>query len=139
ALAEDRTSIKFYIRKEAVWDDEKPITAGDVVWTFHTLMKDGAPFYRAYYADVKSVTALGSNTVEFTFSNGKNRELPLIVAQMPIFPAHDWAQRKFGETTLTPMLSGGPYKVGQVKAGQSIEFLRKPDWWGQNLAINKGR
>ncbi len=138
-LADDRGSVTFQLRKEAVWDDGTPITADDVVWTFNTLTKEGAPFYRAYYADVKSVTAPDASQVTFTFVTSKNRELPLIIAQMPILPRHDWQNKKFAETTLSPMLSGGPYKVGTVKPGQSIEFIRNPNWWGQKININKGR
>lgn len=138
-LADDRSSVTFELRKEAVWNDGEPITAQDVVWTFTTLMKDGAPFYKAYYADVKDVRAVDTQHVIFSFANGKNRELPLIVAQLPILPAHYWKDKKFGETTLEAPLSGGPYKVSSVMAGRSIEYTRNADWWGKDLAVNRGR
>jgi microcin C transport system substrate-binding protein len=138
-LADDHSSITFNLNPKAVWDDGKPITAADVVWTFNTLVKDGAPFYRAYYADVASVTADGTEKVTFTFKTKENRELPMIIAQMPILPKHYWADKKFSETTLTPPVASGPYKVSKVDAGRSIEFTRNKDWWGNNLPTNKGR
>lgn len=137
--ADDNSSITFNLNPKAVWDDGKPINADDVVWTFNTLQKDGQPFYRAYYADVASVTADSPTKVTFTFKTKGNRELPLIIAQMPILPKHYWADKKFAETTLTPPVSSGPYKVSKVTAGRSIEFTRNADWWGYNLPTNKGR
>lgn len=138
-LADDRSSITFNLNPKAVWDDGKPITADDVVWTFNTLQKDGAPFYRAYYSDVAKVTADSKQKVTFTFKTKENRELPLIIAQMPILPKHYWADKKFAETTLTPPVAGGPYKISKVDAGRTIEFTRNKDWWGNALPTNKGR
>lgn len=137
--AEDNLSITFNLNSDAVWNDKKPITAHDVVWTFNTLIKDGAPFYRAYYNDVKSVTAINDKTVKFDFKTNQNKELPLIIAQMPILPKHYWADKKFTETTLTPPVSGGPYQVSNVIAGRTLEFTRNTDWWGDALPVNKGR
>jgi microcin C transport system substrate-binding protein len=135
----DNLSITFNLNSNATWNDKTPITADDVVWTFNTLVKDGAPFYRAYYADVKNVTALDQRTVKFDFKTNQNKELPLIIAQMPILPKHYWADKKFTETTLTPPASGGPYQVSNVIAGRTVEFMRIKDWWGDALPVNKGR
>jgi microcin C transport system substrate-binding protein len=135
----DNLSITFNLNPDAVWNDKTPITADDVVWTFNTLIKDGAPFYRAYYADVKKVTALNKESVIFEFNTSQNKELPLILAQMPILPKHYWADKAFNETTLTAPVSGGPYQISHIIAGRTIEFTRNPDWWGNALPINIGR
>lgn len=138
-LADDRASMTFHLNPKAIWDDGTPITADDVVWTFTTLTKDGAPFYRAYYADVATAKAVNAHSVTFTFKTATNRELPLILAQMPILPKHYWANKSFGETTLTPPVAAGPYKITHVVAGRSIEFTRNPHWWGNDLPTNVGR
>jgi microcin C transport system substrate-binding protein len=140
-LADDRASVSFTLRPQAKWDDGSPITADDVVWTFETLMKDGSPFYKAYYGDVKEVKADTPVRVTFIFKNGDNRELPLILAQMPVLPKAYWTAegRKFGETTLTPMPGSGPYEIGAIAPGRSIEYIRKKDWWGNNLPVTRGR
>ena len=138
-LAEDRSFITFNLNPKAVWDDGQPITADDVIWTFNTLITNGAPFYRAYYADVDSVIAMTATSVTFKFKTVGNRELPLIIAQMPVLPKHYWAGKNFAETTLTPPVASGPYKVSKIVPGRSIEFTRNKDWWGNSLAVNKGR
>ncbi len=135
----DNLSITFNLNSKAIWNDKTPITAGDVVWTFNTLTKDGAPFYHAYYADIKNVVAIDKRTVKFNFKTSLNKELSLIIAQMPILPKHYWANKNFTETTLIPPVSGGPYQISNVIAGRTIEFERNKDWWGDNLPIHKGR
>ncbi len=138
---EDRSFATFTLRPQARWQDGKPVTAQDVVWSFKTLTTEGTPFYRAYYAHVKNVEALSPTRVKFTFDMAGNRELPLIVGQMPILPEHYFTDgtHKFSETTLNPIPGSGPYKFGKIAAGRSVEYLRVADWWGADLPINRGR
>ena len=140
-VPQDRSWIIFNLRPQAKWHDGKPVTADDVVWTFNTLTTEGQPFYKAYYHNVKSVEAVSSTKVKFTFDMANNLELPLIVGQMPVLPKHYYPDgtHKFAETTLTPPLGSGPYKVGKVSPGRTIEYDRVTDWWGKDLPINKGR
>ena len=140
-VPQDRSWIIFNLRPQAKWHDGKPVTADDVVWTFNTLTTEGQPFYKAYYHNVKSVEAVSSTKVKFTFDMANNLELPLIVGQMPVLPKHYYTDgtHKFAETTLTPPLGSGPYKVGKVSPGRTIEYDRVTDWWGKDLPINKGR
>ena len=140
-LAPDKTWMIFNIRPKAKWQDGQPITAEDVAWTFHTLIDKGSPFYRAYYGDVKDVVALSPSQVKFTFKSGQNAELPLIVGQLPVLPKHYWmdGKHKFEESSLEAPMGSGPYKIGQINPGHSVEFIRDPNYWGKDLAINKGR
>lgn len=138
-VPDDRSWIVFTIRPQAAWGDGKPITAQDVVWSFHTLMDKGQPFYRSYYTNVKDVQALSNNRVKFTFTAANNREMPLIVGQMPLLPEHYWTGKDFSATTLDPPVDNGPYKVGKVVPGRSVEYVRVKNWWGDNLPVFKGR
>lgn len=140
-VPEDRSWIIFNMRPQAQWHDGQPVTADDVVWSFNTLTSEGAPFYKGYYHNVKSVEALSPTKVRFTFDMAGNLELPLIVGQMPVLPKHFYSNgiNKFSDSTLTPPLGSGAYKIGKVSPGRSIEYDRVADWWGQNLPINTGR
>jgi len=86
------------------------LTADDVVWTFDTIKEKGHPAYRNYYAAVSKAEALDSHTVKFSFSEGNNAELPLIIGDLQILPKHFWEDREFDKTTLDPLLGSGPYK-----------------------------
>ncbi|MEM9469579.1 MAG: extracellular solute-binding protein [Pseudomonadota bacterium] len=140
-MPESNKWVAFTIREEAKWADGKPVTAHDVVWTFNTLLEKGQPFFKAYYGDVTSVKASSDKRVRFDFKHGENAELPLIISQIPILPKHYWGKedRDLGITSLEAPLGSGPYEITNVIAGRTIEYTRRDDYWGKDLAINKGR
>ena len=138
-VANDLSSVSFMLRKQARWHDGKPVTADDVAFSLNILKSKGAPFYRFYYANVEKAEVLSPHKVKFIFKGRKNRELPLIIGQLPILPKHHWQGRDFERTTLEPPLGSGPYQIGKVDPGRSITFERVADYWGRNLGVNKGR
>ena len=138
-LPADRAWVIFTLRPEARFHDGTPVTAADVVWTFEALKTKGHPFYRAYYAKVTAAEALGERRVKFTFAAGDNRELPLIVGQLPVLSKAYWSTRDFTKTTLEPPLGSGPYAVAAVDPGRSITYRRVADYWGARLPVNAGR
>lgn len=130
--------VRFHLRPEARFHDGKPVTAQDVVFTFETLMSQGAPHYRGYYADVAKVTAESTRRVRFDFKHAGNRELPMILGQLPVLPKHWWDGRDFTSGSLEPPLGSGPYRVEEVQAGRMIRYARVEDYWGKDLPVNRG-
>ncbi|HYH38316.1 MAG TPA: extracellular solute-binding protein [Azospirillum sp.] len=137
-VADDRSSVLFTLRPNARWHDGKPVTAEDVVFSFKTLT-DAHPLYKSYYAPVAKVETEGERRVRFTFKPGDNHELPMIIGQLPVLPKHYWEGRTFSQATLDPPLGSGPYRVAAVDPGRSITYERVPDYWGKDLAVNRGR
>ena len=137
-LPEDRSWVSFRLRPEARWHDGTPITVEDVIWSLETLKTKGHPSYRFYYGSVQSAEKVGERTVKFTFSERGNRELPLIVGQLPVLPKHYWETRDFEATTLEPPLMSGPYRVAEFEPGRHIVLERVDDYWGKDLAVNVG-
>ncbi|HCS44548.1 MAG TPA: hypothetical protein DIW52_17260, partial [Pseudomonas sp.] len=136
--APDNSWVRFYLRPEAHFHDGHPIRAEDVVFSFEALTKDGAPLYRGYYSDVAEVIAEDPLKVLFKFKHTNNRELPLILGQLPVLPKHWWASRDFSKGNLEMPLGSGPYKVSEVKAGRSVRYERVKDYWGKDLPANRG-
>jgi len=138
-LAPDRLSVLFTLRKEAQFHDGTPITPDDVVWTFETLRAKGLPMYRSYYGDVTQVVKEGERGVRFLFKSANNRELPVILGEMPVLSKAYWSGRDFEKTTLDAPLGSGPYKIEAVDPGRSITYRRVADYWAADLPVNKGR
>ncbi|MBI1182380.1 MAG: ABC transporter substrate-binding protein [Alphaproteobacteria bacterium] len=134
----DDSWVEFTLDPKARWHDGKPITADDVVFTFNLLMEKGQPFYAQYYHNVKKAVKTGPRKVKFIFDQAGNRELPMIMGQLPVLPKHYWQGRKFDAATLEPPLGSGPYKVAEVKPGRSIVYERVKDYWGKDLPVNRG-
>ncbi len=134
----DRSWVAFTLRANAKWHDGQPVTVEDVIWTFNTLREKGDPFYRFYYANVTKVEKTGERSVKFTFQRSENRELPLIIGQLPVLPRHYWGDRDFESTTLEPPLGSGPYRIEAFEPGRSITYARVPDYWGARVPANVG-
>jgi microcin C transport system substrate-binding protein len=135
----DRSWVAFTLRREARFHDGSPITTDDVVWTFETLKSKGHPFYRAYYKQVVKAEKTGERSVRFTFGPGENRELPLIVGQLPVLSRAWWSKRDFEKTTLEPPLGSGAYKVESLEPGRTITYRRVKNAWAAGLPVNVGR
>ena len=127
---DDRSWVTYTLRDEAVWHDGEKISSDDVIWTFNTLMEKGHPFYKYYYNDVSEVVRVSEKKVKFIFSTNTNKELALIVGQLPVLPQHYWEDKNFEETTLDIPIGSGPYKIKSFDAGRSITYELNEDYWG---------
>lgn len=137
--AKDGLWLRFYLNPKARFADNTPITAEDVRYSYDLLMTQGSMRYRTQFADVKGVTVESPRVVRFDFKSNENRTLALDIATLPVFPEHWWKSRDFaaGGGYEAP-LGSGPYRVGKVDSGNSITFLRNPDWWGKDLPVSRG-
>ena len=135
----DRSWVAFTLRPEARWHDGTPIAVDDVLFSLDALKTRGHPFYRAYFRDALKAEEVGERKVKFTFADGLNRELPLIMGQMPILSKAYFTANDFEKTTLEPPLGSGPYRVERVDAGRSITYHRVEDYWGAELPVRRGQ
>jgi microcin C transport system substrate-binding protein len=137
-LDNDRNQIIFNLRKEARWHDGSYITAHDVKFSFDTIKEKGNPQYRAYYKDVSEAIVVSSYKIKFLFTNNQNRELPIILGQLPVFSKEYYSNVEFEKTTLIAPLGSGPYKVKTIDPGRSITYERVENYWAENLPVNIG-
>lgn len=131
--------ITFHLHKNAKFSDGMPVTADDVVFSFNLLTTKGLPLYKAYYADVAKVESLDKHKVKFTFKHSDNKELPLILGQIPVFPKHYWQDKDFAKVSLDAPVGSGPYTIGEVLPGRSITYKLNRNYWGKDLPVNRGR
>jgi microcin C transport system substrate-binding protein len=145
AYPEDYSSATFKLREGARFHDGRPITPEDVIFSLEAI-KRASPSYGFYYKNVVKAEKAQENSVTFSFDVRGNRELPMIVGELPILPKHYWEgkdangePRDLGKTTLEVPLGSGPYRVKEVDAGRSITYARVDDWWAKDLPVARGQ
>ena len=83
----DFSSVTFKLRAEARFQDGKPITVDDVIYSLEAQKKANRQAEH-YYKNVVKAEKTGDHEVTFTFDTKGNRELPEIVGQLNVIPKH---------------------------------------------------
>ncbi len=138
-VAADKRSVVFKIRPEAKFADGTPVTAADCVFTFQALKEKGHPMFGSLLRNVESATAVDALSVRYTFKGDEIRDLPLVVAVMPVLPKAFYDTHPFDQSWLDRPLGSGPYKIGDYNQGSSVTFTRRTDYWGKDLNVTRGR
>ncbi len=138
-LSADRSTVSFTLRRRARFHTGQPITAADVVFTFHALTTEGDPRYRFLYRGVVGVTADGPERVTFRLKRDADRSLPLLIARMPILSHVYFADHAFDRSGWRRIPGSGPYRIGEVVRGQTIVYDRVPDYWARDLPVMVGQ
>lgn len=142
---DDFSSATFQLRSGARFHDGKPITPDDVIFSLDAIKK-ASPRFGFYYKNVVAAEDVGGNRVTFRFDVKGNRELPMIVGELPVLPKHFWSEkgangepRDLSKSTLEVPLGSGPYRIKEVDTGRTIVFERVADWWAKDLPVAKGQ
>jgi microcin C transport system substrate-binding protein len=138
-VAADGLTYRFLLRPEATFHDGSRITAADVAFSLGILKEKGHPIIHQLMRDMVGAEAADEATVVVRFAPKRGRDVPLFVAQLPIFSRAYYATRPFDESTLDVPLGSGAYKVGRFDAGRYIEYQRVKDWWGAALPVSRGQ
>lgn len=135
----DGKSVVFHMRPQAKFADGSPVTAEDAVFSFETLKEKGHPSLALPLRDVTKAEALDPHTVRYTFEGDLTRDLPRIVATLPLLSKAYYTEHPFKQTSLDRPLGSGPYKIAAFKPGTNVTYKRRPDYWAKDLNVNRGR
>jgi len=81
----------FTIRETARWNDGRPLTVDDVIYSYELVRDKSSPSVQAFVADIEKAERTGKNTVRFTCGKGGGRgNIYNLATQMPILPKHYW-------------------------------------------------
>ena len=138
-VAGDKMSVTFFLRPQARFRDGTPVTAGDVAFTLETLKSKGHPRYQLALRDVVSATAIDPTTVKYEFKGENIRDLPVLVATLPVFSKAYYTANDFLKENLEPPLGSGPYEVSDFRQGTFVAYKRRKDYWAADLPVNRGR
>lgn len=138
SVAPDRLSATFRLRPQARFHNGDAVLARDVKHSFDTLIgPHTSPAYKTLLVDVSGVDVLDERTVRFRFRQ-PNRELPLTVGGLPVF-SHRWgAGKPFDQVVMDEPIGSGPYRIGPVKFGKDITYVRDAGYWARDLNVRRG-
>jgi microcin C transport system substrate-binding protein len=138
----DLMSATFRLRPEARFHNGDPVRAADVKYSFETLIsKFATPSYAVLLGDVAGCEVVDERTVRFRFKKS-DRQLPLVVGGIPIF-SPKWGMengktKQFDQIVMETPVATGPYKIGPVRFGKDVTYVRDPDYWARNLPVRQG-
>ncbi len=133
-----RAHVIFHLDPRAHFSDGVPITAEDVLFSFDLLKSKGRPQQRIAYGLVKSIEAPDPHTVRYDLTGVGDRELPLILAIMPVLPKHATKSDAFSDATLAKPIGSGPYVVEIAEPGARVLLRRDPNYWGVDAPSQRG-
>ncbi|MES0810285.1 extracellular solute-binding protein [Roseibium sp. SCPC15] len=138
-ISEDGNVYTFNLRPEARFHDGSKLTAEDVAFSLMLLKADGHPQISQNIQELKDTEVLDEYRVAVHFTGKQSRQLPLLVAGLPIFSKRYYTAYDFKQSTLTAPLSSGAYKVGKHAVGRYVEYQRFQEYWGKDLPVLVGQ
>lgn len=129
----------YHLNPKARFSDGTPVTAEDIKFSFDTYTTKGNPGLQMYLSDLDKTEVLSRYQVKMSFKSNNNSEMPLILAQMPIYSKKNWQGKDFSRITMQPILGSGPYLIESIDAGRSISYKRNPNYWAKDLPVNRGK
>jgi peptide/nickel transport system substrate-binding protein len=161
-ISEDKLQYTFKIRQDAHFQDGRPLTGEDVLFSLKAIKCPlvNAPFQRVYYQSIVNAELLDPWTIRFTakepyFLNEN------VLGGMDVLPRHyydfdgllqgvtvselagDYSKHEesvrtfaqnFNQNFSRNPMGSGPYKFKSWSTGQEVVLERDPNYWGNGRA-----
>ncbi|RIY37946.1 peptide ABC transporter substrate-binding protein [Psittacicella gerlachiana] len=147
-VSEDGLTWTFYLRKEAKWQDGKPVTAQDFVYSWQRLTdpNTAAPFGdylvnanilngKEIYARELPPSALGVKALDAYTLEVKLTApvawLPEMLSTPITAPIRQDLIEKYGEqwTKVEHLVGNGPYKISSYQFNEQMTYTKWDDYW----------
>ena len=129
----DRLSFTVNMRKDAVWEDGKPVTARDIEFTWRMIIDpaSGAQNKISDLGEIESITVHDDWNFTARWKKANVNALQTIASFTPI-PEHIWRGRSMLDPELNRKPVGnGPWRFESWKTGSQITYVANPHWWGE--------
>ena len=128
----DRRTLTLRLASTLRWHDGTPTTSRDVAFTLRIARDPRSGFARAAdLADIDTVSALTADMLRIDFRTPQ-RELPAILAELPIVPEHALRDVPLADMRRAPFdtnpVGNGPFRFVDRVPGQRWTFARNPDF-----------
>ncbi len=163
-ISDDKLVYTFYLRKDALWSDKRPLTAQDFTWSWQRLLSPGEqkPYSAMLYViknaqeyaqgDIKDFTKVGvkatsPHTLTVTLDHPTPYFLYLLTypGTMPL-PRH--AIEQYGEagelfggwTAIEHLVTNGAFAVDSYDPQSSISLVKSDTYWNRaRVKLNGAR
>lgn len=137
--SKDGKTFTFWLRKNAVFHDGKPVTAEDVKFSYDAIFepKYEAAHLRPYYEGIQKVDVIDQYTVKFTMKDTYYLNFDS-AATMSIIPKHIYGDVNKSKKMTKEMIGAGPYKLEKFYKGQRLVLKKFDKWYGNSDEAYKG-
>ncbi len=135
-IAADFLTYTYHLRQNARWHDGKPVTSGDVKFTYEIIMDPGVSVEsREGWDIIDAVKTPDTHTVVFHLK----QPYPDFVAETfydeSVLPAHILREQKGEKFHISPYhhrpVGCGPFKVEKWVKGSHLELVRNEHYYGE--------
>jgi microcin C transport system substrate-binding protein len=135
-IKDDNMTFLFRLNPKARWEDGKPVTPEDVVFSWELVTDPNTQ--DPYSADLftrmfEKPQIVDAQTVKFVAKTLHWRNFLFCGANLPIVPAHTFRGKNYVKDFNWDLPNGsGPYKLASFHKGQDVVFQRRDDFWAKD-------
>lgn len=138
-VSKDATKITFSLRRNVLWQDGKPFTSADVLFTYQKVIDKhiGSIRYQGLFSEVAHLSIPNDYTVEVYYKKPIASALEAW-AGLPIIPKHIYSKIDIRKTSATQTPIGtGPFRFEEWKKGKFIRVSAFENYWHGRPYIDK--
>ena len=138
SISDDKKTFTFYIDKTATWSDGRPISAGDIKWTYDMIMdpKNLTGTHKVEMERFLPPVVVDDHTIRFTARDVHWKNLGA-AGQFLILPKHAYEALDFNKINFEFPVVSGPYRMGRIDEGVFVTLERRDDWWARKYTRNQ--
>lgn len=131
--SEDGLTYTIKIRTDASFQDGKPVTIEDVVFSYNYIIKNELGAFTQYTAPVKEVKVVNASTMKMSLSKPINRSWlnHNTFLWVPIVPKHIWSdiskEAAVGKLTVDKVIGSGPYYISEFEPDHFMRLTLTKD------------
>ncbi len=140
SISKDKKTFIFKLDERAKWADGKPVTAGDVLFTYNVIMNPSnlTSVQRIFLSRFEKPEILSERKIKFKAKTIHYNNF-ITLAGLSILPKHLFEGKIFNRDFNNNLPAGsGPYILSEVKEGRYYILRRRNDYWGDILPHHRG-
>ncbi|HYI11118.1 MAG TPA: ABC transporter substrate-binding protein [Thermoanaerobaculia bacterium] len=136
-VSPDGRAYTLHLDPRATFEDGRPVTARDVLFTINRIVDEESPQFSAWFEglDRKGTKAIDDRTIVVAFT--EPRAALLYSFNIAVLPEHVYGTGDFKKDFNDRAVGNGPYRLAEKKAGERVVLLRRPDYWREKPALER--